>query len=221
MVSSNEKALLGYAKRILKQSGLQPREWVIGGGTVLKYFYSHRISQDIDIFFDNPQRLSALSPRVNDAVDGEYDSIREMGNYIKYYFPEGKIDFVVAGRITDFEPQKHDFFGDEVFLDDPVEIVAKKLYHRCDRFYPRDFFDLAIVYESERGNDLIEAAAKMPVKIELLEKRISSFLTSGDMGKDKPFQILDAGKHIDGREIEIANEFVGKVREFLGKKTKK
>jgi hypothetical protein len=37
------------------------------------------------------------------------------------------------------------FNGEEVFFDDPVEIVSKKLYRRCDRFYPRDFFDWAIV----------------------------------------------------------------------------
>lgn len=46
------------------------------------------MSKGIDIFFDDPQKLASLSPRLNDSVEDEYIAAQEMGNYIKYSFPE-------------------------------------------------------------------------------------------------------------------------------------
>jgi hypothetical protein len=35
-------------------------------------------------------------------------------------------------------------------MDNPVEIVAKKMIYRADEFKPRDIFDLAVVYQRKR-----------------------------------------------------------------------
>ena len=38
------------------------------------------------------------------------------------------------------------FFGHQVNLESPIEIVIKKIFHRGDQVLPRDLFDLAAVY---------------------------------------------------------------------------
>jgi predicted nucleotidyltransferase component of viral defense system len=43
-------------------------------------------------------------------------------------------------------------FGREVQVETSAEIVAKKVWHRGDRFTARDIFDLAMVAENEPGS---------------------------------------------------------------------
>lgn len=217
MLTGDEKKLLEYAKRILEVSGLELTDFILGGGTVLKYEYDHRMSKDLDFFIDDPQRLAMLSPKVNDAVEGEYTFANDMGNYIKYVFPEGKVDFICSGRVTDFPPRERQINGIRLLLDDPVEIVAKKLCHRADHFHARDFFDLAVLYRSDRGEDLVNVGASMPDKIEVLAKRIED----GELRKvmnsteKKTYRILRGGLSTEGHEAAIASEFIAKVRECL------
>ena len=46
---------------------IQKDQWAVGGGTILSEIYHHRLSKDIDIFVDDVQFISALSPKINDA----------------------------------------------------------------------------------------------------------------------------------------------------------
>lgn len=87
--------------------------------------------------------MGALSPRINEAFESALD-YDEMANYLSLTFLEGKIDFIAASSITGYSSSKQLFFGQEVFLDHPVEIVAKKIYFRGDRVLPRDLFDLLV-----------------------------------------------------------------------------
>ena len=80
-------------------------------------------------------------------------------------FDEGKIDFISSTQITDFPAKIQTIFGHRIAVDDPVEIVCKKIYFRGDRAYPRDIFDLSVLYESNRREDLITAMARYPDKI--------------------------------------------------------
>ncbi len=37
--------------------------------------------------------------------------------------------------------------GIHAYVENPLEIIAKKAFHRADNFTPRDVFDMAVVYE--------------------------------------------------------------------------
>jgi len=62
------RELLTLAERQLKEIGLTCSNWTSGGGTVLTLRHRHRPSRDIDLFLNDPQVLSFLSPRLNDSV---------------------------------------------------------------------------------------------------------------------------------------------------------
>ena len=62
----NSKILLQKAIDILEEADIKDDEWAVGGGTVLAHYYNHRISKDIDIFINDIQLLTLLSPRFND-----------------------------------------------------------------------------------------------------------------------------------------------------------
>ena len=83
MVNSmdNSEKLFEYAMKQLDTSNIPSNHWTIGGGTILKKFYQHRESKDIDVFLDNPQFLGMLSPRINDAVEYRLRDYSEASNY--------------------------------------------------------------------------------------------------------------------------------------------
>jgi hypothetical protein len=207
MDSSNEYRLFQYALKQLHEAGLDRKDWAIGGGTVLKQHFEHRFSKDIDIFFDNPQMVSALSPRFNDANKDKMIRYFEDAMCTKLVFPEGKVDFVVAGQVTDFKPSLREFHGEKVFMEDPVEIVAKKIWHRDSDFKDRDFFDLATLYLSDRKEDLIKTTIEMPDKIDEIRKKIEH--SDYDVRNIEP---LPNGKNIIGRELDIAMDFINEVK---------
>jgi hypothetical protein len=96
-------------------------------------------------------------------------------------------------------------------MDDPVEIVAKKIWHRGENFKARDFFDLATLYRSDRKEDLINEALAMPEKIDMIEKRIENL----DFDVSKQIEPLPKGTNILGKEIFISSEFIKDVKSRL------
>lgn len=215
--------LFEYAMKQLDASNIPSNHWTMGGGTILKFFYQHRESKDIDIFIDNPQFLGMLSPRINDAVEDTLKDYSEASNYIKMSFHEGAVDFIVAPRITSFVPIKHHYFERSVMLDDPVEIVAKKIFYRAEGFKPRDVFDLAIV-SGDRREDMLRAVGNMADKIRILEKNLKDiknnntyekFVASGDI------IILPGGEYIRGKEIQACEDFIVSAQERIRKNLEK
>jgi predicted nucleotidyltransferase component of viral defense system len=128
---------------------LPPDRWTFGGGTVLMRRYRHRFSKDIDIFVPDPQYLGHLSPRLNDRVDELASQYNEQANFLKLYFPEGEIDFVVAQPLTHPHAQMEDVLGRQVQVETSIEIVAKKIHHRGKEFTARDILDFALLAEKE------------------------------------------------------------------------
>lgn len=90
--------------------------WTFGGGTALMTMYQHRFSKDIDIFVADPQILGHLTPR---------------------RFPEGEIDFIGTGWLTQQPFTVANILGREVKVETPAEIIGKKVYHRADTFKAR------------------------------------------------------------------------------------
>jgi hypothetical protein len=215
----NSKKLLNHAIDILQEGNVAAKRWSIGGGTILANSYYHRLSKDIDIFLDDVQILSVLSPRFNnkseDALD--YD---EMSQYISLTFPEGKVDFIASPQITKFPAQKQQFLGHEVLLDDPVEIVSKKLYFRGGQVLPRDVFDLAVLFASNRRQDLLSAALAMPDKVNQFVNAFSKQMQNPDF---KPYSVtyadmlLHGGKPFQNKEFQVCKEFVQCIQAALNK----
>jgi hypothetical protein len=113
------EALFHKATKQLKAGKLPLEAWTFGGGTALMQRFNHRLSQDIDIFFSDPQWLGYVSPRVNDAVD--VDRYDEQSTFVKLHLPEGEIDFIVSRPVTPIKPVLMQVAGVPVYVEEPVE----------------------------------------------------------------------------------------------------
>lgn len=210
----NSKILLERAVAALAAASIKEDQWAVGGGTVLAAYYNHRLSKDIDIFINDAQYLAELSPRFNEECESALD-YDEMSNYISLSFPEGKIDFIAAGQISGFKPHKGEFFGKLVMLEDPVEIVGKKLYFRNNHILPRDLFDLAVVYDSSRHKDLIAFALTIPQQMDIF---IDTFEKNKNVLQSKAYSLmfksalLEGGKAFIGREIALCQQFIDELQ---------
>lgn len=131
-------------------AGAVIRGWTFGGGTVLMRRHRHRFSKDIDIFVPAPQYLGHLTPRLNPEAEKLTADYAEEAASLKLKFPEGEIDFVAAGPLTQNPTRAEVLFGRQIDVETSTEIVAKKLWHRGDRITARDIFDLAMVADLER-----------------------------------------------------------------------
>jgi hypothetical protein len=132
-----------------RAAGVALEEWSFGGGTVLMRRHRHRVSKDIDIFIPDPQYLGYLSPRLNTRAESLTQSYIEQAGSLKLFFPEGEIDFVVSGYLTERPVSEERLFGRIVKVETSAEIIAKKVHHRGVEFTARDVFDLALVTERE------------------------------------------------------------------------
>ncbi len=155
-----------------------------------------------------------MSPRFNEECYTALD-YNEMSNYISLSYMEGKVDFIVAGQLTRHQAKLQSFLGEMVMLDDAVEIVAKKLYFRNDYILPRDIFDLAVVYSSNRQQDLVEFALNIPKQ---MQQFMTNFEKNRELLEERAYSILywdailDGGKEFVGKEFEICQNFVNEIK---------
>ena len=133
--------------------------WTLGGGTALALKLHHRISYDADIFLANADHLAALSPTRNQAAARITDRWQELGHYLKLERPEGEIDFIVAARQTKLTPWLYSLNSRDIPVEDPAEILAKKLKYRGSRLLPRDIFDLLAARQYNPATVAIACAA--------------------------------------------------------------
>jgi hypothetical protein len=139
------RQLLSLALPALDEVGADVR-WTLGGGTALALKLNHRISYDIDIFLEDAGHLHALSPNRNSASRAITDRWQEPGHYVKLVRDEGEIDFLVAAQLTELDPWILPFERREIRVEQPAEILAKKLKYRGSRFAVRDIFDLLAIH---------------------------------------------------------------------------
>jgi hypothetical protein len=133
---------LALIDEISKYGGIANPFWTLGGGTVLMFRYSHRLSKDIDIFVPDPQYLGFVTPRLSDtAADLTEDYTEQPGMFVKLQFDEGEVDFVSAPNLL-MTPGKLGIF----------EAVPSKL-KRLQRSSPRRCITVATV--SRRATCLI------------------------------------------------------------------
>lgn len=121
-----------------KKGGI-PLHPLLGGGTRVMLTLNHRISNDIDLFIRDPQWIGYLSPRLNSHVENLTPDYDETAVSLKLKFPEGEIDFIVAGSLLELPEETS---PETSFALEPIgEVLAKKLFHRGWQLTPRDLFD--------------------------------------------------------------------------------
>ncbi|MEQ1488858.1 MAG: nucleotidyl transferase AbiEii/AbiGii toxin family protein, partial [Methylotenera sp.] len=120
-------------------------QWSLGGGTVLMFHYQHRLSKDIDIFIPDPQFLGYVNPRLSDTAEQLTQDYDESTEYIKLRFAEGEIDFIATAPLTNAPYFEYKVLGRSIWLETPLEIVAKKMWHRGNKATARDLLDLCLV----------------------------------------------------------------------------
>lgn len=139
--------LLTLARKHLQEIGVSNSGWVWGGGTVLMLRHEHRLSWDIDLFLNDPQLLSYLSPRLNDSIAEDIDQYSEQGNHLRCFVDDvGEIDYLLVAPVLDMEPELMEIEGHgtlQVMSD--REILAQKIYYRGFGFTGRDLFDFATI----------------------------------------------------------------------------
>lgn len=199
----NSKVLLERAVESLHEAGIADNLWAVGGGTVLSSIYGHRLSKDIDIFVSDPQLLSFVSPRFNSVSESALD-YEETNSFVSLTFLEGKIDFINALQISKFLPVKKEFLGSNVFVEDPVEIISKKVFFRGKYAVPRDLFDLAVVYNSDRREDLLVSLDAISDKTKLFRDSFFKVIANDDfVPYSVSFQdmLLPSNFIFDGQEV--------------------
>jgi hypothetical protein len=170
-VSEIWKELFKLAHRFLLESGIPSDRWTIGGGTVLMLHYNHRLSKDIDIFFNDAQFLTYLTPRLNETVANYVRDYDEQSNFLKLRFKEGEIDYIVAPNLTSTKPEIFKIEGISVRADTPEEVIVKKIFYRTESLKARDIMDIAVVFK-HKGDSLIKYLKICAGKIDILKERV-------------------------------------------------
>lgn len=207
--------LLEKAIKILEYANIDNSQWSMGGGTILMLNYHHRLSKDVDIFVSNTQYFNGLSPKLNDVAE-DADFYQEGERFISLSYPEGKIDFVKAFQVSDYLPTLKHVFNQNIFVDDDIEIVTKKVFFRGASLHPRDLYDLATVYLGPRRSELINALINIPEQLQefhdALQRVGPGFSFSEDYGLDL---VLDIPLGLKGREVDICIDLCNEVRKSL------
>ena len=207
--------LLEKAIKILEYANIDNSQWSMGGGTILMLNYHHRLSKDVDIFVSNTQYFNGLSPKLNDIAE-DADFYQEGERFISLSYPEGKIDFVKAFQVSDYLPTLKHVFNQNIFVDDDIEIVTKKVFFRGASLHPRDLYDLATVYLGPRRSELVKALINIPEQLQefhdALQRVGPGFSFSEDYGLDL---VLDIPLGLNGREVDICIDLCNEVRKSL------
>jgi hypothetical protein len=163
----------------LAQQGQPVPGWVLGGGTALMLSANHRFSRDIDAFIDDPQYLALLSPEITDVWNcNDWD---KAAHYLKLRYPEGEIDFIVGGAISDLDAVTKEIdltsiragWRPTIMVETPAEIALKKMFHRAAMLKPRDIFDIAVI-EKVDGSSLIANLGELASRKDDLVRRLAS-----------------------------------------------
>jgi len=145
------RTLIGRAVSRLEAAGLTPDDWRWGGGTVLALRHHHRHSRDIDIFLEDVQYLTRLSPRLANGHDDGLRAYAEAGNHVRLEYSGGEVDFLIVAPVfpeVASERRNVTEAGGSIQLLADKEILGQKLYYRAAGFTGRDLYDFVAVTDN-------------------------------------------------------------------------
>lgn len=164
--------------------------------------------------------LGYVSPRTHDVLEDRVIKYIEQDNFTKIYLKEGEIDFILSPRISRCKPVQAVIEGEKIFLDHPVEIIAKKIEHRASEFKARDVFDLAIVY-SQMKTTMLENLDISKEKLICLKNRVCDLHESNILESQlQEIGRLPTGEKIRGTEFELFKNFVCAMEKQIDSKQK-
>lgn len=199
--------LLDYAMRQLK--GL-PQRYALGGGTALRFLYNHRDSNDIDIFFSDTQLRNYITPRLNDAVDEYLDGYIEAEISTKLMFAEGEVDFIVAPPATAIPPKLMCVAGYEIPIEDPIEIIAKKVRYRLGQIKARDIFDILTVMKFGRDRFLANTEYFSAYADEIRE-RLGRVVESSFLHDMEKYDVFPNGELVLREHRQLYQDFLNAI----------
>lgn len=171
---------------------------------------------EMEQLYNKVKHIPAVST-VEGSIYGEWThSYRIAFGKISLSYPEGKIDFVKAFQVSDYLPTLKHVFNQNIFVDDDIEIVTKKVFFRGASLHPRDLYDLATVYLGPRRSELVNALINIPEQLQefhdALQRVGPGFSFSEDYGLDL---VLDIPLGLNGREVDICIDLCNEVRKSL------
>ncbi|WP_448034245.1 nucleotidyl transferase AbiEii/AbiGii toxin family protein [Bradyrhizobium liaoningense] len=200
----------------LERQGRPVPDWVLGGGTALMLYANHRFSRDIDAFIDDPQYLALLSPETTDVWNcNDWD---KASHYLKLRYPEGEIDFIVSGAISDLDPVKKEVdltsirtgWKPTIVVEPPTEIALKKMYHRATMLKPRDIFDIAVIAKVD-GSPLVANLSQVASKKDDLVHRLASIRVDYLKADLAELDIQPGWKHEQETCLETVRSLVAQI----------
>lgn len=141
------------------------------------------------IFIPDPQFLGYINPRIGGRGEDITSDYQDAAEYVKLFLPEGEIDFVASSTLTNNPFEEHEVLGRNILLETPIEIVAKKIWHRGDRATPRDLLDLAMVIDHHYAEILNHR--------DIFLKHIEAFTHQCESRKSIMLPVFDAIEKID------------------------
>lgn len=200
-------------------------DWDLGGGTALMLSINHRLSKDIDIFFENARALKLLAPSVNKGTKSICDEWQQPGHYIKLIkYDKGEIDFLVSRTFEDNPNTLFNFshrgISQTIHVETPKEIISKKIFHRASQFTIRDIFDTAAVIEKNKfvlQHLSLDVVEKLPLAID----RIKTLSDEYKNEIDKYVMPIDVSKNVLCKGPEIAMESLARELDRIKKYERK
>lgn len=193
----------------IPQTGTPMPEWTFGGGTVLKQYYHHRNSKDIDIFLPNSSYVDILRPDLNDIVGNLTQDYVQDHLFLKLVFREGEIDFIATTLLTSLPYTDKIIHNRLVLVETPEEIIAKKLHFRAGALTVRDVFDIAVVLNDCPDRLWETRSAWMATSPRIIHRleTMQNFYENEIAGLD----ILPAGEPYRSQSLQNVTEFVKRV----------
>ena len=174
--------MLDISLALLKERGIKA-DCALGGGTALSaYYWQHRFSTDIDIFIysDTLDVLNEINPRkTSPEIKARLSKINYKGNLKKHPIytemaidDDNKMQFFTVKAFTSTPFSQVLLWEKNILIESIEEIIAKKVYYRCNDANSRDIFDIAIAIHKEPT-----ILMSINVKKEKLEILYNSILT--------------------------------------------
>jgi hypothetical protein len=190
-------------------------DFTVGGWTMLMRRYRHRKSHDLDLFVQDVSIIRALSPRANELTESLFPDYQEEAAAIKFTLGTADIDVIAAPRLTKPAFRVRKIAGRMLRIEEPREILAKKLLYRGRRLTLRDLFDVGVVAGTDPKQLSGMAAVLGPRGLDNIERRLNEIGSSYERDIAERIETLPAGVPFLGKGAHALRELLQQWRQEL------
>lgn len=186
----------------------------LGGGTALAIYWNHRFSTDIDVFiFGEDSYVNKMQPKnwtkkttklFNDI--GFKDDFKINPFYTEFAITKDeKVQLFDSKSFTrDNHFKQENIWGIDFNIESIEEIIAKKIFYRCEKFNARDIFDISIAVNKNPLilKTLLEVNSKFKEKFELFETKLETLLSIKERIEDYKTDIAEMMPHYNYKFLQ-------------------